>query len=60
MSKEVLAKDMERWLIGHAFEIATTPGISVTQLRTESPRRGQQFERFGTACFRRWLDEIDL
>lgn len=57
---EVLAKDMERWLIGHAFEIATTPGISVTQLRTESQRWGQQLERFGTEIFRRWLEEIGL
>ena len=30
---EILPADFERWLIGHACEIASTPGISVNELR---------------------------
>ena len=33
---EVTARGLERWYLGHAVEITATPGLSVTELRTEA------------------------
>ena len=35
---EVTARGLERWLIGHALELATTPGVSVAKLRRGARR----------------------
>ena len=35
---EVEARNFERWLIGHACEIASVPGLSVTGLREDASR----------------------
>jgi len=50
---------LERWLIGHACEIAVT-GLSVTQLRDDNVRCGPALEVQGARCFADWLDDIGL
>ncbi|MCP3714073.1 glutamine amidotransferase [Paraburkholderia sp. CNPSo 3281] len=55
---EVRAREFERWLIGHAGEIAATPGVSVQQLREDTQRYGSRLEQAATAMFREWLATI--
>ena len=45
----------ERWLIGHAAEIAATPGISVPGLRTQMLAHGAKAAAAGSEIFARWL-----
>ncbi|MBI1320966.1 MAG: glutamine amidotransferase [Candidatus Hydrogenedens sp.] len=55
---EVLAGEIERWLIGHACEIAATPGITVPGLRAATRQWGESLERQGRRCFESWLDAV--
>ncbi|MCB2109001.1 MAG: glutamine amidotransferase [Rhodobacteraceae bacterium] len=57
---EVRAREIENWLIGHAVEIAATPGVTVTQVRADTIRYGAAMERQGRACFEEWFDTIKL
>lgn len=55
---EAQAQGFERWLIGHAGEIAATPGISVPQLRADTQRYGEACARQGQAVLRAWLAQL--
>lgn len=55
---EASARTLERWFVGHACEIAATPGISVPQLRADTQRHAPALERQGPLCLRQWLEEL--
>jgi GMP synthase (glutamine-hydrolysing) len=55
---EVRARDLESWFVGHAGEIAATPGLSVAGLRAETARHAPVLEPRGRACFAEWLDGL--
>jgi GMP synthase (glutamine-hydrolysing) len=57
---EVQAAAIESWLIGHAAEIAATPGISAGGLRTDTGRHASRLEVQGRKFFHHWLDLISL
>lgn len=48
----------ERWLIGHAGEIAATPGISVPILRAQMQQHGTKAAARGAEIFARWLKTV--
>lgn len=52
---EACGPDLERWLIGHAAEIAATPGVTVPQLRADTGRCSEALRRQGRRCFAAWL-----
>ncbi len=52
---EVTAAGMERWFIGHACEISSSPGISVAQLRADTGRWADALQRQGQQMFAHWL-----
>lgn len=56
---EVTARDLERWFVGHACEIANTEGISVPQLRRDTERHATRMKLAAELCFADWLDAID-
>lgn len=56
---EAQAAHLERWLIGHACEIAAA-GLSAPRLRADSARFGPILEAQGSRCFAAWLDKIEL
>ncbi|WP_206955521.1 glutamine amidotransferase [Trinickia acidisoli] len=53
---EIRGDRFERWLIGHAHEIETTPGIDTTRLRADTQRFGPALERAANEAFGEWLD----
>ena len=55
---EVTAKGLERWFIGHASEIAGTPGVTVAQLRSETARWSPFLEAHGLRCLDQWLRDV--
>jgi GMP synthase (glutamine-hydrolysing) len=57
---EVTAQKMEAWFVGHAAEIAATPGLSVPGLRDETHRWAPLLERNGHAMFEIWLESVGL
>jgi GMP synthase (glutamine-hydrolysing) len=56
---EIVAAGFERWLIGHALEIATTPGITVKALRADTARFAAESVERGKKCLFDWLDRLD-
>ena len=54
---EVSAAGLERWFIGHTLEIATTAGVSVSRLRSDTAMAGPALTGCGPKFFARWLDE---
>ncbi len=54
---EVTAAGMERWFIGHACEIGTTPGLEVPQLRSATARHAAGLERQGRLFIAEWLQQ---
>ena len=50
-----MAKDFERWLIGHAVEIDGVPGLSVARLREDARRFGTAAGEAGQQCLAEWL-----
>ncbi|MGH7119372.1 MAG: glutamine amidotransferase [Acetobacteraceae bacterium] len=52
---EVDGQGFERWLIGHAVEIAATPGVSLQQLRHGAARYGSLAGERGRAWIADWL-----
>ena len=48
----------ERWLIGHAGEIAATPGIGVPMLRAQMQQHGAKAAARGAEIFARWLKTL--
>jgi GMP synthase (glutamine-hydrolysing) len=57
---EIRADRFEPWLIGHAGEIATTPGIDVRQLRDDTQRHAPTLEAAARRMFGDWLDSVGL
>ncbi|MBI4183021.1 MAG: glutamine amidotransferase [Proteobacteria bacterium] len=57
---EVTAPGLERWFIGHALEIATTPGVGVAALRAESRRFGPGLLPRATRFLASWLAAAGL
>jgi len=47
----------ERWLIGHAVEIAAA-GLSVCELRADAQRFGPPLAQAGQACIAQWLSQL--
>jgi GMP synthase (glutamine-hydrolysing) len=52
---EAQRRGFERWLIGHAGEIAMTPGVSIPQLRADTERHGDNASRQGQAVLQQWI-----
>lgn len=52
---EVQAEGFERWLIGHACEIAATQGVSIAQLRADMREHGAASAARGRAFLTQWL-----
>jgi GMP synthase (glutamine-hydrolysing) len=52
---EAQERGFERWLIGHASEIAATPGISVPQLRAATREHALAAVAAGREVLRNWL-----
>jgi len=55
---EARAQGFERWLVGHACEIATTPGVSVTGLRADTARLASAALTKGQQVLRDWLAHL--
>lgn len=55
---EVSAAGLERWYIGHACEIAATPGISVPALRVEAERWALLLAPRAAQCLEAWLEGL--
>ncbi|MCP5366384.1 MAG: glutamine amidotransferase [Hyphomicrobiales bacterium] len=55
---EVPAAHMERWLVGHAHEIATTPGIDPQGLRAATARHAAGTAARCRRFFAAWLDAV--
>jgi GMP synthase (glutamine-hydrolysing) len=54
---EARSAQLERWLVGHAFELASHR-LSIPDLRADNRRYGPTLERQGTRCFADWLDRL--
>ncbi len=57
---EAAGPALERWFIGHALEIAATPGVSVATLRADTARWSPTLIERGTRCFAEWLAGVGL
>jgi GMP synthase (glutamine-hydrolysing) len=57
---EVRGRDLEKWFVGHAAELAHTEGTNVTQLRADTYRYAPALEHHGGLCFNEWLDGLKL
>jgi GMP synthase (glutamine-hydrolysing) len=55
---EVRGDAIESWLIGHAHELAHTPGVSVPDIRADTRRYAAALEDQGRVLFARWLDGL--
>jgi len=55
---EVTAQGLERWYVGHALEIATTPGASLAGLRADSAACASRLAPQAAAALSAWLDGI--
>ncbi len=49
---------LERWFVGHAGEIGTTPEISVGVLRQQTATHAPRMEAAGATMLGRWLDQV--
>lgn len=52
---EVTEAGLEHWLIGHAAEIAATPGVTVAGLRADAKRYCAALVPHGRLCLADWL-----
>lgn len=57
---ETTAHGLERWFIGHACEIAGTPGLSVPALRAATAAHAATAMARGQQCLANWLDQLAL
>jgi GMP synthase (glutamine-hydrolysing) len=53
------ARTFERWLVGHALELAQT-GVDVPALRAETAARSGTLARQAALAWRRWLAGVGL
>ena len=49
---------LETWFVGHAGEIAATPGISVNKLREDTVKWADSLEPIAERVFESWIDQI--
>ena len=56
---EIRAKFIERWLVGHACELAHA-GVRPPELREATARFGPTLEAQGRKCFEQWLAEMGV
>jgi GMP synthase (glutamine-hydrolysing) len=56
---EATEDGFERWLIGHACEIAATPGVSVPELRAQTRALAANCARQGQLCLEAWLIKLN-
>jgi GMP synthase (glutamine-hydrolysing) len=54
---ELLAKDLERWLIGHALELAHA-GVDLAKLRSDTARLAPAANAASRRLFSAWLDTL--
>ena len=52
---EATATDLEKWFVGHSFEISKTEGVSVGDLRRQTALYAKTCEKAGEAVFRSFL-----
>lgn len=57
---EAVAPALESWFVGHACEIAATPGLDVPALRAATMQHGATLGERGRAAFAEWLDSMGL
>lgn len=57
---EVLGRDLEKWFVGHAVEIAATQGTHVKTLRMDTRRYAATLETQARLCFDEWLESLKL
>ncbi|MGE0650751.1 MAG: glutamine amidotransferase [Alphaproteobacteria bacterium] len=57
---EAAGRALESWFVGHAAEIAATPGVSVTKLREDTARWSATMTRQGRHFFNDWLTQVGL
>ena len=57
---EITAAGLERWYIGHACEIAATPGVTVAALRAEAARFAPSLIHCGRNFLIQWLEQIGV
>jgi GMP synthase (glutamine-hydrolysing) len=55
---EATAAGLERWYIGHACEVATTPGLSVPVLRAEARHWAPLLAPRAAQCLEAWLEQL--
>lgn len=55
---EAEAPGLERWYIGHACEISSTPGLSVPMLRAQSEHWAPALAPLAARCLAAWLDGL--
>jgi GMP synthase (glutamine-hydrolysing) len=55
---EVTSAGLERWYVGHACEIASTPRLEVAALRAEARLFAPALEASAAGFFSEWLDQI--
>lgn len=55
---EADGRGFERWLVGHAVELAGVPDLSVTTLRADAQRVGATAGTAGRRCITEWLDGL--
>ena len=52
---EVTARGLERWYIGHACEISTTPDVNIAKLRQDTFSYVKQLELQAAKFWQAWL-----
>ncbi len=57
---EVEAAEIERWLVGHAHEIAAVEGIDPRGIRADTERFGPALAPSAVSCFQHWLSQARL
>jgi GMP synthase (glutamine-hydrolysing) len=55
---EASERHFERWLIGHAVEIGSVPGLSVAALRADTRKFAPESALRGRRCFSEWLASL--
>ncbi len=56
---EVMPRALEKWFIGHACEIDSTPEINVWSLRQETQQYSEKLQLLAASCWQSWLDQIE-
>ena len=55
---EAHGQNLERWFVGHAVEIAATPGTSVLALRADTQKYSPVLEPGARRALQAWLDGL--